>query len=107
MASLSSNLTSGHDGTFRRRLYMDGSRFGDHSYGHRKSPSWNGEQQSQQVQRPSLQLNRQSLQAAPKAIVDRRSKGYTFRSPWGGKCEFSTGAAGRSLKVRLGVVVPR
>ncbi|THZ80261.1 hypothetical protein D6C88_06506 [Aureobasidium pullulans] len=100
MASLSSNLTSGHDGTFRRRLYMDGSRFGDHSYGHRKSPSWNGEQQSQQVQRPSLQLNRQSLQAAPKAIVDRRSKGYTFRSPWGGKCEFSTGAAGRSLKCK-------
>ena len=94
MASLSPDQSS--DGTFRRRLYMDGSRFGDHSYGHRKTPSWNGEQQTQ---RSSVQLNRQSLQAAPKALVDRRTKGYTFRSPWGGKCEFSTGAAGRSLKV--------
>jgi hypothetical protein len=96
MASISPNPSSEHDSTFRRRLYMDGSRFGDHSYGHRKTPSWNGEQQNQ---RPSVQLNRQSLQTAPKALADRRSKGYTFRSPWGGKCEFSTGAAGRSLKV--------
>ena len=94
MASLSPDQSS--DGTFRRRLYMDGSRFGDHSYGHHKTPSWNGEQQTQ---RSSVQLNRQSLQAAPKALVDRRTKGYTFRSPWGGKCEFSTGTAGRSLKV--------
>ncbi|KAG9522840.1 hypothetical protein KCU93_g6862, partial [Aureobasidium melanogenum] len=97
MASLSPNLSSDHDSTFRRRLYMDGSRYGDHSYGHRKTPSWTGEQQSQ---RPSVQLNRQSLQAVPKTLVDRRSKGYTFRSPWGGKCEFSTGAAGRSLKCK-------
>ncbi|KAI4728326.1 hypothetical protein E4T49_03955 [Aureobasidium sp. EXF-10728] len=97
LASLSPNLSSDHDNTFRRRLYMDGSRFADHSYGHRKTPSWNCEQQTQH---PSLQLNRQSLQAAPKALVDRRSKGYTFRSPWGGKCEFSTGAAGRSLKCK-------
>ncbi|KAI5244890.1 hypothetical protein E4T43_03557 [Aureobasidium subglaciale] len=89
--------TSDHDSTFRRRLYMDGSRFGDHSYGHRKTPSWTGEQQSQ---RPSVQLKRQSLQAAPKALIDRRTKGYTFRSPWGGKCEFATGAAGRSLKCK-------
>ncbi|KAI5196240.1 hypothetical protein E4T39_07868 [Aureobasidium subglaciale] len=97
MASLSPHSASGHDSTFRRRLYMDGSRFGDHSYGHRKTPSWTGEQQSQ---RPSIQLNRQSLQAAPKALIDRRSKGYTFQSPWGGKCEFATGAAGRSLKCK-------
>jgi len=97
IASLSPSLSSDPDNTFRRRLYMDGSRFGDHSYGHRKTPSWNGEQQTQ---RSSVQLNRQSLQAAPKALADRRSKGYTFRSPWGGKCEFSTGTAGRSLKVR-------
>ncbi|CAD0094850.1 unnamed protein product [Aureobasidium mustum] len=97
MASLSPNLSSDHDSTFRRRLYMDGSRFGDHSYGHSKTPSWNCEQQSQ---RSSVQLNRQSLQAVPKTLADRRSKGYTFRSPWGGKCEFSTGAAGRSLKCK-------
>lgn len=98
MASLSPNLSSDHDSTFRRRLYMDGLRFGDHSDGHRKAPSWCGEQQNQ---RPSAQMNRQSLQAVPKALADRRSKGYTFRSPWGGKCEFSTGATGRSLKVCL------
>jgi hypothetical protein len=96
MSSIPTNPSSDPDSTFRRRLYMDGSRFGDHSYGHRKTPSWNGGQQNQ---RSPAQLNRQSLQTVPKTLVDRRSKGYTIRSPWGGKCEFSTGAAGRSLKV--------
>jgi hypothetical protein len=34
------------------------------------------------------------------AQSDRRSKGYTFTSPWQGQCEFNTGATGRSLKCR-------
>jgi hypothetical protein len=94
-ADLASNL-SNQDSTFRRRLWMDGSRFADHSYGHRQTSSQNGHEQ---IPHSHVQTNRQSLQAMPKAMVDRRSKGYTFQSPWGGRCEFSTGTAGRSLKV--------
>ncbi|KAI9844926.1 MAG: hypothetical protein M1837_005212 [Sclerophora amabilis] len=30
----------------------------------------------------------------------KRAKGYFFRSPWDGRCEFSTGLAGRSLKCK-------
>lgn len=29
----------------------------------------------------------------------RRGRGYAFECPWGGRCEFSTGATGRVLKV--------
>ena len=32
--------------------------------------------------------------------IDWRAQGYSFESPWHGTCEFSTGAAGTSLKCR-------
>lgn len=67
---------------FRRRMWLEGSRYADHSYGHRKSIA-----------------SHMTLSSSAVA-VDRRSKGYNFISPWGGKCEFSTGTSGRSLKVR-------
>lgn len=84
------------DGVFRRRLWMDGSKFADHSYGHRKLPSLGS---NLALPRSSLHLGRDDLQPTSRAFVDRRSKCYSFRSPWGGKCEFVTGTAGRSLKV--------
>lgn len=82
------------DGRFRRRLWMDGSRFADHTYGTRKAAPVASDTRS------SLQLSGKPWQTSPKVSVDRRSKGYAFYSPWNGKCEFSTGIAGRSLKVR-------
>ncbi|KAI9749342.1 MAG: Vacuolar protein sorting-associated protein 4 [Chaenotheca gracillima] len=30
----------------------------------------------------------------------RKTRGYSFRSPWNGRCEFTTGVAGRSLKCK-------
>lgn len=98
MESFSMNSDLSADGVFRRRLWMDGSKFADHSYTHRKQPSMDKANRSS---RASLQLNSQDFQFSPRAVVDRRSKGYSFRSPWGGKCEFVTGVAGRSLKVSL------
>jgi len=89
-SSLDSNGQA--DGVFRRRLWMDGSRFADHAYTHRK-------QSSVDKGRSSLHLDPRDLHISPRAVVDRRSKGYTFRSPWDGKCEFATGVSGRSLKV--------
>lgn len=78
-------------GLFSRRLWMDGSRFADHTYSR---------------SRPTLDSfsagARSSMHLAQIAVpfVDRRAKGYAYKSPWGGKCEFSTGAAGKSLKCR-------
>jgi hypothetical protein len=31
---------------------------------------------------------------------DSQSKGYVFNSPWGGRCKFSTGSAGRTLRCK-------
>lgn len=84
------------DGRFRRRLYMEGSRYTDHTYTHRKASS---DISVFDMYRPPLQQQRLSTQSIPRPSVDRRSKGYAFMSPWGGKCSFSTGASGRSLKV--------
>ena len=33
-------------------------------------------------------------------LADSRSKGYVFKSPWGGKCKFSTGGGGRTLRCK-------
>ena len=89
------------EGVFRRRLYMPGSRYGEHGYGagHRKhlsvSSASTDEMRKTMRDRHSVDLG--SL-GPPKA--DRRSKGYTFTSPWEGRCEFTTGATGKSLKCR-------
>lgn len=86
------------DGVFRRRLWMDGSKFADHGYTPRKLLSSDSNQRGS---RSSLQFNMNNLKTSPRAAVDKRSKGYSFHSPWGGRCDFMTGTAGRSLKVRL------
>jgi hypothetical protein len=67
---------------FKRRLWMDSGRIPDSEQGHRKMRS-NGS-----IEQPSTSSSgRKGL------------RGYTFLSPWNGRCEFSTGA-GRGLKVR-------
>nr|OQO30092.1 hypothetical protein B0A51_02654 [Rachicladosporium sp. CCFEE 5018] len=73
------------EGTFRRRLYMPGSKYADHRYSH-------GGVSSLQV--PGMQDERSP------PIMDRRSKLYSFLSPWDGRCEFSTSAGGTSLRCR-------
>ncbi|KAK6433235.1 hypothetical protein LTR95_010589 [Oleoguttula sp. CCFEE 5521] len=73
------------EGVFRRRLYMPGSKYADHRYSH-------GGVSSLQV--PGTQDER------PPPIMDRRSKLYSFLSPWDGRCEFSTSAGGTSLRCR-------
>lgn len=93
--SSSMEFDSQPDGVFRRRVWMDGSKFADHAYTQKKHFSVDGTR----ISRKSLQLSAQDFKISPRAMVDRRSKGYSFRSPWGGKCEFATGLSGRSLKV--------
>ena len=97
------------EGTFRRRLYMPGSQHAEHRYGatHRKHLSVSSLHTDEL--RRSLRAGHDrhhSVDGGLPAHADRRSKGYTFASPWeGGTCEFSTGATGKSLKCRH--LVPR
>ncbi|KAK1088283.1 hypothetical protein LTR48_001731 [Friedmanniomyces endolithicus] len=81
------------EGTFRRRLYMPGSRYGEHSYGH-DSASKNDAMRTTLRNRTSVDMS------ATTPPADKRNKSYTFTSPWSGRCEFATSAAGSSLKCR-------
>ena len=94
-------------GVFRRRLYMPGSKFSEHGYAntHRKHSSLSSASGSSTLDTYSMRSDRHhsvdiaSLHPSSPA-TDRRTKGYTFMSPWNGQCEFTTGTAGRSLKCR-------
>ncbi|KAI9692675.1 MAG: hypothetical protein M1820_009469 [Bogoriella megaspora] len=73
--------------TFERRMYLEGSRHANHTYTHRKSSS-----------QGSATLPSDIDSNAPSSRTTDR--GYAFLSPWGGKCQFSTGGAGRSVTCR-------
>ncbi|KAK0945733.1 hypothetical protein LTR29_002845 [Friedmanniomyces endolithicus] len=90
----SSDTEPAPPGTFRRRLYMPGSRYGEHSYGH-DSASTNETMRTVLRNRTSVDM---STTTTPPA--DKRNKSYTFTSPWSGRCEFATSATGSSLKCR-------
>ena len=85
------------EGTFRRRLYIPGSKYGEHAYGHREYSDSAG--RATHVDTATMHgttrhvADTQSTSLLP-AIADRRHQSYAFRSPWGGLCEFSTGATG-------------
>lgn len=108
----SSAKSDGPEDTFRRRLYMPGSKFSEHGYsGHRKHSSVSSASGSSYLDVDSMRRTLRSdrhhsvdiaslSSASASPVMDRRSKGYTFTSPWNGQCEFTTGATGRSLKCR-------
>ena len=103
ISSVDSSNTPAPDGVFRRRLYMPGSRYGPHTYGapasyHRKYSSLSAASGENSI-RQTMREERHSVDMGV-ASSDNRSKGYSFDSPWDGSCEFTTGAAGRSLKCR-------
>ena len=104
-------------GTFKRRLWMENSRLGEISVGHSKTGSMSSDHstpRSSSEMRNSSEQFADYPQLGPVPLVNegrlmvnstgaekRRgiSRGYVFTSPWNGRCEFSTGSAGRSLKV--------
>ncbi|KAK4498328.1 hypothetical protein PRZ48_010986 [Zasmidium cellare] len=91
------------EGVFRRRLYMPGSKYAEHNYGHSRkfgsvgSLTPTDETSIRRTMRNSVDM---STTSSSQAMNDRRSKSYTFTSPWDGRCEFSTGTTGKSLKCR-------
>ncbi|KAI7343224.1 hypothetical protein KC354_g15790 [Hortaea werneckii] len=92
----SSDTEPAPDGTFRRRLYMPGSRYGEHGYGHGRHGSDDSGIDMRRTMRKGQPTETQD--GNPK--WDRRGRGYSFKSPWEGQCEFTTGATGKSLKCR-------
>lgn len=100
--STSTDSSDGMDpapaGTFRRRIWMPGSRFAEHGYGHHRYSSSHNSVGGAEDMRKSMRVTDSQDFSAPSS--DRRTKSYAFTSPWDGICEFSTGATGSSLKCR-------
>ncbi|KAF2807857.1 uncharacterized protein BDZ99DRAFT_489426 [Mytilinidion resinicola] len=118
MSAKSDNVPS--ETVFKRRLWMEGARHNDKSFGHRRLNSYDSstgldvprkssegrydERLSADYNRPPAPFQRRDDQAyATVQIPEKRSssfRGYAFTSPWNGRCEFSTGGTGRSLKCK-------
>jgi hypothetical protein len=93
---------------------MEGSRFANGGFGHRRM---NSSDSSFGLEAPRSSSDSRSKEgvlggfndpAAPTPGWDNQGpekrtsvfRGYEFLSPWNGRCEFSTGGGGQSLKVR-------
>lgn len=110
--SNSSESTVTGDTIFERRLWMEGSTF--KSSVHRKSASadspFRPSPSSLATSQDSLRLSTHSaptmhtlsLSGTPRS----KTKGYTFLSPWQGRCEFSASTVGGSLKCRHSFLSP-
>jgi hypothetical protein len=92
----SSENDTAPQGTFRRRLYLPGSRYSERRWTSKSNqpnaipPSTRDHNKTGNAPYPDL--------TAP--LMDRRSAGYSFFSPWDGRCDFSTSTSGRALKCR-------
>lgn len=104
--------------TFRRRLWMEGSQYTNGEFGHRKNSPYdfnsgrpssrencdarsNGPFMTSRPAQPSSYVSLENQVYSTIQVSDRQTsfRGYVFSSPWNGRCEFTTGAGGGSLKV--------
>jgi hypothetical protein len=110
---------------FTRRMWLEGSLFEKQSHSHRKSlsadqadsnhlsprPTFNNRDSSDLAILPSSMqgqddasnyLDPHDMRRLSLAGDQKRSntRGYTFLSPWDGRCEFASGTMGNSLKCR-------
>ncbi|KAF2477951.1 uncharacterized protein BDR25DRAFT_275542 [Lindgomyces ingoldianus] len=111
------------ENVFRRRVWMEGSKYSSGGFGHRRINSHDSNigresprNSSESWQRGSVSstlgpsetppfpawddLSYKTIQVSNKTSTFR---GYVFLSPWNGRCEFITGAGGGSLKCRHSV----
>lgn len=119
-----STVDSNLEPVFTRRMWLEGSLFEKHASGHRKSlsadqadhgypsprPTFNSTHSSESTQQHSRMYGSEdtSSYGAPdmrrlSLVGDQKrsnTRGYTFLSPWDGRCEFASGTMGNSLKCR-------
>jgi hypothetical protein len=88
------------EGTFHRRLYMPSSRHADHRYSTKGPDHLNVPNDMAVSQRTRHSIDRTPYPDLSAPIMDRRSKIYSFLSPWDGICEFITSTSGKALKCR-------
>ncbi|KAF1963291.1 hypothetical protein CC80DRAFT_1957 [Byssothecium circinans] len=101
--------------TFHRRLWMEGARDPSGGFGHRRLNSYDSNTSSARSSIEGMQRSSADLRPAAVSYLSRENqsystiqvsekqtsfRGYVFMSPWNGRCEFSTGAGGGSLKCR-------
>ncbi|KAF4625968.1 hypothetical protein G7Y89_g12194 [Cudoniella acicularis] len=103
VAETPQNLSSNSNG-FERQLYMEGSGFWSRSsMQHRRTLS---DMSDQNVTARGRSYSSGSTIGNSKTVTnepperDSSEKGYLFLSPWGGRCKFSTGSGGRTLRCK-------
>ncbi|KAF2147236.1 uncharacterized protein K452DRAFT_3837 [Aplosporella prunicola CBS 121167] len=87
----SGSLTFGPDTTFRRRIWLEGARLTPDYFSQQRLSS-NASAYGVDTIRSPGEDGRRTIKSG--------FKGYVFQSPWNGRCEFVTGAAGSSLKCK-------
>ncbi|OCL11368.1 hypothetical protein AOQ84DRAFT_191379 [Glonium stellatum] len=111
---LEPNQSGYEDTIFRRRLWMEGSKLTDGGFERRRMNSSDsnfglevprsssGSRSKDRVlggfNNPTTSIQSWDSQSSEKRASVFR--GYEFLSPWNGRCEFSTGGGGRSLKCK-------
>ncbi|KAF2012049.1 hypothetical protein BU24DRAFT_443383 [Aaosphaeria arxii CBS 175.79] len=106
------------DGIFRRRIWMENSKYGSSDSGHRKhnsydanagyqsnrgSVEWPNDRSSMDLRpppSPSYLTRDDTYDSIPAAEKQSPFRGYVFMTPWNSRCEFVTGTGGGSLKCR-------
>lgn len=112
----------GTERIFRRRLWMEGTKYQDNNFGHRKVDShdsaigrdvppgrndtWATDQVRKNTSVEPHFLTPDDRSSSTLSNKGSSFRGYVFQSPWNGRCEFSTGSGGSSLKVcSVGVII--
>ncbi|CZR57461.1 uncharacterized protein PAC_07350 [Phialocephala subalpina] len=107
-----SPVQRGSDSSFTRQVRMEGSSFWSRSSTHKRALSdMSGDSASARGRNLSTDSSFDTLSVLgidrpSKASRDSHAKGYSFSSPWGGSCKFSTGSGGRSLRCKHSLPAP-
>ncbi|KAF2760001.1 hypothetical protein EJ05DRAFT_475020 [Pseudovirgaria hyperparasitica] len=84
---------------FRRRLWMEGARFTDPAFGHRKKRSDTSETGvGNNFENGPLVRDAQGYLVSDDSARTTTFKGYAFETPWRTRCEFVTSGGGGSLR---------
>ena len=104
-AAVSGPITTAPDLGFDRQVRMEGSSFWERtSQQHKRSLSYISH--TRDITRESSESSATDMSDVLSGVHgtadphDSGSKGYIFLSPWGGRCKFSTGGGGRTLRCK-------
>ena len=91
---------------FDRQVRMEGTSFWNRSSIQSKRALSDISDKHMTTRGRSLSESNSGVPELPPSGEDSQSKGYIFSSPWGGRCKFSTGSGGRSLRCKHTLPAP-